>query len=66
MKSASLTPGGSDGASDAVGAPPSVMLAPRPAPPSAAALASSQRRKRFEVNHSGILSFLSGMFGSRR
>jgi len=63
MKSASVTPGGSDGASDVKGALPSVMLAPRPAPPSAATLASSQRRKRFGVNHSGILGFLSGVFG---
>jgi hypothetical protein len=45
MKSAWVSPGGSEGAADASGALPSVMLAARPAPPSAAALASSQRRK---------------------
>jgi hypothetical protein len=39
------------------------MLAPRPAPPSAAALASSQRRNRFAMNHFGILGFLCAVFG---
>jgi hypothetical protein len=34
------------------------MLAPRPAPPSAAVLASSQRRKCFAMNHFGIRGFL--------
>ena len=63
MKSASVSPGGSEGASDANGALPSVMLAPRPAPPSAAALASSQRRNRFAMNHFGILGFLCAVFG---